>query len=112
MGAKDKQSEIVMNGQLNIDAMRVGGGAVITAMYSTLSNTIDPPELAPSETWYQDLFVPTANVGDIVVVSFSQSTQTLMISATVIDTNTVRVMLFNPGAGGLTVDVAPGIFRI
>merc|ERR1712070_1369993 len=55
---------VKVNGVLELPSLTVGGGATVSSFLSTTSSSVDPPALAPSQSWYHDLYVPVANFGD------------------------------------------------
>lgn len=114
LGMRDHSKVITVNGLLSVNELQVGTSDhnTLTGFHSVLSSAIDPPSLYPSQVWYQDLAFPDVELGDMVLVSFSQTLGTGMLTSSIAGTNTVRIMVFNPGAGGLELDIAEGIFRM
>jgi len=114
IGHRDDTKTVNIHGKMVVASLQVGGtsGAAVSKHESIVSSTIDPPELSPTQTWFQDLAFPNANLGDILVVSFSKSIGSCLISAQVININTVRIVLFNTGGGGVSFDPEAGVFRV
>jgi hypothetical protein len=85
IGHPDNTKTVNIHGEMVFASLKVGGTGVATVSKheSIVSSTIDPPELSPTQTWFQDLAFPNANLGDIIVVSFSKSIGTCLISAQV-----------------------------
>eukprot|EP00951_Prasinocladus_malaysianus_P050665 scaffold682699_cov69-Prasinocladus_malaysianus.AAC.1 len=67
--------------------------------------------MATSSQLALDIAVSGATLGDIVMVSFNQPLQGMILSASVKSDDTVEVVLYNPGSNSV-VDMASGVFRI
>jgi hypothetical protein len=113
IGPVDHTKAVTVNGLLDANTLRIGGGAIISKHQSMVSGSEDPPLLQPAQSWYQDFGVAGATLGDIVMVSFDQSLGDTgaQLTASVLQSGWVRVVIYNPGVGAGTLDLAAGIFR-
>ena len=85
----------------------------LTAFYITFSITV--PIVKPGNIFAVEIVVDGAVLGDTIVSSFSNSLGNLLISASVSDSNAVRVTLLNPATGldgPEDADIGTGRFRI
>eukprot|EP00976_Prorocentrum_cordatum_P054024 1089510-Prorocentrum_minimum.AAC.2 len=131
IGRRDHSKTVTVNGNVLMHSLQVrthpprrvcefeivphvgsSDDAQVARHNSVVSSLIDPPEMLPTQTWFQDLAFPDAQLGDIVVASFSKSIGHCLMSATVVDTNTIRVVLFNTGVGDVAFDPEAGYLRI
>jgi len=113
IGKRDHSRSITANGLMSVTtSLQIGGGAAVRYHHSIVSSEVDPPLLLPTQGWYQDLAFPNILLGDVVVVSFSNSIAHGMVTCSVVGTNTVRILVSNPGTGDLDLDLAPGTFRM
>jgi hypothetical protein len=76
----------------------------------TASLDADPPLINALGTWTQDIALPGAALGDLLVVSFNISLQGLMLTAYVSNVDLVTLVLFNPTA--TAIDLSLGTFRV
>lgn len=112
LGPVDHSKKVQVNGLLSANTLRVGGGAIITKHSSTKTITIDPPSILPGGLWYQDLAVSSAELGDIVIASYSQPVSSAVVTCSVLQSAMIRINIFNPGVGAESLDLSAGEFRV
>merc|ERR1712070_723732 len=101
-----------VNGLLSANTLQVGGGAIVSKHTSTQTITIDPPSILPGGVWYQDLAVSSAELGDIVMASYSQPVGTAVVTCSVVQSALIRINIYNPGVGASSIDLTSGKFRV
>ena len=72
--------------------------------------TWDPPSLGPGAAAATDITLTGAATTDACIGGLSSNTTTMIITCSVISSNTVRLNLFNPQTG--TIDLASGTARV